>query len=274
MYDKISEKELNSLTFAGRQIWALCVKNIRLYFKKGPVLIFGLLFPFFMTLTWVIGREISPIRLFIGIASMAIFFTSTAMSPVIMPWETREKGLERQITSPLNLPRILLGIILASTLFSIILSIIVVLILSLGAGVSFTSEISLFGFIGILSLMACVGSLIGLLISAPPTDQMPGIMTLANLVRFPLIFISGVFIPLYQLPPNVQTIAWFSPLTPFVDGIAFCVGDVSLLPLTLNFVILIAWIFGLYGLCVVIHSKTFAKRFAQESGPLPKISTR
>ncbi|OLS13472.1 MAG: hypothetical protein RBG13Loki_2926 [Promethearchaeota archaeon CR_4] len=100
---------------------------------------------------------------------------------------------------------------------------------------------------------------------------MPGIMTLANLIRFPLIFISGVFIPLYQLPPNVQIAAWFSPLTPFVDAVAFCVGDFSLLPLALNFIILIAWFFGLYGLCLITHSKTFAKRFAQDSGPISKI---
>ncbi len=266
MSKNIPPIEVKSLKFAFKQIWALGKKNVQLYFRKGPVVIFGLVFPFFMTLTWVIGREITTTRLFIGIAAMAIFFTSTAMSPVIMPWETREKGLERQITSPLNLARILWGIIIASTLFSLILSSIVVLILGIGTGIIFTSNFAVLGFLGTLTLMACAGSLLGLLISAPPTDQMPGIMTIANLIRFPLIFISGVFIPLHQLPSNVQIAAWFSPLTPFVDAVAFCVGDIAVLPLTLNVVILIAWIFGFYSLNVIIQSKTFAKRFAQISG--------
>ena len=74
--------------------------------------------------------------------------------------------------------------------------------------------------------MNCVGSLIGVLFPAPPTDQTSDIMTLATLVKFPLIFISGVFVPLLQMPLNAQFIAWFSPLTPFVDFIAGCVGDV------------------------------------------------
>ncbi len=270
MIKNISHNDGKSLRFALRQVWALCLKNIQLYFRKGPVLIFGLVFPFFMTLTWVIGREITSTRLFIGIAAMAVFFTSTAMSPVIMPWETREKGLERQITSPLNLPRILWGIILASTLFSLLLSVIVVLILGLGVGITFTNDFSLLGFLGTLSLMACLGSLIGLFISVPPTDQMPGIMTIANLVRFPLIFISGVFIPLSQLPSNVQIAAWFSPLTPFVDAVAECVGEVSLLPLPLDFLLLLVWCLGFYVLCLKTHSKTFSMRFTQGFGPMRK----
>ncbi|GAG84978.1 unnamed protein product [marine sediment metagenome] len=58
-----------------KRIWILSKKNISLYIKKGPVLIFGLMFPFFMTLSWVIGREISFNQVFIGIISMTSFFT-------------------------------------------------------------------------------------------------------------------------------------------------------------------------------------------------------
>ncbi len=36
---------------------------------------------------------------------------------------------------------------------------------------------------------------------------------MVNLVRFPLIFISGVFIPLAALPSFGQAIAFLSPLT-------------------------------------------------------------
>ncbi|MHA1677575.1 MAG: ABC transporter permease, partial [Promethearchaeota archaeon] len=61
------------------KIWALSKKNIQLYIKKGPVLIFGLMFPFFMVLSWVLGREISPYQVFVGIISMTAFFTSTAI---------------------------------------------------------------------------------------------------------------------------------------------------------------------------------------------------
>ena len=133
---------------------------------------------------------------------------------MILPWETREKGLERQISSPVNLTLILWGIIMASTLYSILVSGIVIIILGLVVGITFITPLSFIGFLVGLILISCVGSLIGVLISAPPTDQVSDIMTIANLVKFPLIFISGVFIPISQLPSSAQVIAWISPLTP------------------------------------------------------------
>ena len=102
------------------KIWALSKKNIQLYIKKGPVLIFGLMFPFFMVLSWVLGREISPYQVFVGIISMTAFFTSTAISPVVLPIETREKSLERLLSAPISIQNILLGIKIAQTLYSLI----------------------------------------------------------------------------------------------------------------------------------------------------------
>ncbi|MHA1510121.1 MAG: ABC transporter permease, partial [Promethearchaeota archaeon] len=103
-----------------RKIWIFSQKNITLYFKKGPVLIFGLMFPFFMALSWVIGKEISLNQVFVGIISMTAFFTATAISPVILPIETREKSLERILISPTSINEVLFGIILASSLYSFI----------------------------------------------------------------------------------------------------------------------------------------------------------
>ena len=52
------------------KIWTLSRKNVSLYIKSGPVIIFGLMFPFFMTLSWVLGREISVNQIFIGIIAI------------------------------------------------------------------------------------------------------------------------------------------------------------------------------------------------------------
>jgi len=256
--------------FAAHQIWTLCTKNLQLYFRKGPVVIFGLLFPFFMALTWVIGRGISATQVFVGITVMAVFFTSTAMSPVILPIETREKGLERQMVAPVTLTHILGGILLASTVFSILVSLIVALVLGIASSIIISPWL-LLAFLASLGLMACVGSLLGVLLSAPPTDQVPDIMTLATLIKFSLLFISGVFIPLSQLPLVAQFIAWFSPLTPFVDLTAACVGDAPVFSLGIDFLILIGWAIALYVLSRLAHSRTFEKRFALVSGPAQKM---
>jgi ABC-2 type transport system permease protein len=42
-------------------------------------------------------------------------------------------------------------------------------------------------------------------------------MTLMNFFRFPILFVSGVFMPLAQLPPWLKPLAFLSPLTYVVD---------------------------------------------------------
>jgi ABC-2 type transport system permease protein len=51
------------------------------------------------------------------------------------------------------------------------------------------------------------------LFAAYPTESPGDIISMVNLIRFPLIFISGVFIPISVLPASGRMIAYFSPLT-------------------------------------------------------------
>jgi len=67
-------------------------------------------------------------------------------------------------------------------------------------------------FLGFL-LMGLVGSLLGLLLSSKPTDQTSDIMVLTNLVKFPLLFLGGVFIPLKSLTTLGSVLNLVSPLT-------------------------------------------------------------
>jgi ABC-2 type transport system permease protein len=46
-----------------------------------------------------------------------------------------------------------------------------------------------------------------------PTENPGDIMMLLNIVRLPLIFISGLYIPIESLPDWGQVVAMFSPLT-------------------------------------------------------------
>ena len=42
---------------------------------------------------------------------------------------------------------------------------------------------------------------------------------IANLVTFPMLFLSGVFFPVFLMPEFLQNITFFIPLTPIVDGL-------------------------------------------------------
>ena len=48
---------------------------------------------------------------------------------------------------------------------------------------------------------------------------------LANLLMFPMMFLSGVFFPMFMMPEVVQAISKFIPLTPIVDGIRLIITE-------------------------------------------------
>ncbi len=48
---------------------------------------------------------------------------------------------------------------------------------------------------------------------------------LANLIMFPMMFLSGVFFPMFMMPGFIQVISRFIPLTPVVDGIRLIITE-------------------------------------------------
>ena len=64
-------------------------------------------------------------------------------------------------------------------------------------------------------------SMMGTLFAAYRTENVGEVMSLLNLVRLPLLFISGVFIPFASMPAWGQSIALLSPLTYAHDLILF-----------------------------------------------------
>lgn len=249
-----------------RTIIALTKKNITLYIKKGPVLIFGLLFPFFMLISWVLGRDISMEQIFVGIVSMTSFFTATAISPVILPIETREKSLERLLATPTSLLEILLGIILASTLYSFTITTIITIIFVIAYPVLIVSfSAGFLIFLGIF-LMGILGSVLGLLVSAKPTEQTSDIMVLVNLVKFPLLFLGGVFIPLRDISSFSSILNLISPLTYLTELLRGSVIESSIISPGVNILILCCWIILLFFVNYRRHKITMPKRFSASGG--------
>ena len=60
-------------------------KNASLYYLKPPVLIFGVLFPVFFFLAFKMGRPIEAENVVPGMVTMALWFTSSAVGPLVTP---------------------------------------------------------------------------------------------------------------------------------------------------------------------------------------------
>jgi ABC-2 type transport system permease protein len=235
---------------------AIAEKDIRIYYLKGPVLIYGILFPMFLFLAFFLGRGMSVDFLISGLLSMTLFFTATAVSPVILPWEGSMRTLERLISAPVSIPAILLGDALASFIFGIIISI-VPIAFGLVVGVRVFSPVVLAAAI---LLSAFCASYLGMLFSTPPTNVPSNIMMITNLVKFPLVFISGVFIPIEQMPPWGRTISLFSPLTYMTDLMRYSIQGTSYHPILLDFAAIAIFTVIFMTLAMFIHIRNMPKR--------------
>ncbi|HOB58876.1 MAG TPA: ABC transporter permease [Methanoregulaceae archaeon] len=210
-----------------RRAWAIAKKDICIYYIKGPVLIFGIFMPVFLFLAFLMGSRQLPLALLVsGLVGMALFFTATAVSPAIFPWEGQAKTLERLASCPITVEAIVFGDMIASTLFGIGITLITVII-GLVLGLSLLHAVTLGA--GIL-LAACCFSAIGMLLAVPPTNTPSNIMMLSSLIKFPLVFISGIFIPLEQMPPWGMALAVCSPLTYFTDLVRYSFTGTNYFP--------------------------------------------
>ncbi len=88
-------------------------KSMRIFYAKGPVVIFGLLFPIFLFLSFTIGRKMTLDFMMPGFLGMILFFTATSISPVVVPWEAQARTLERLMSCPVRLETIIMGDVLA-----------------------------------------------------------------------------------------------------------------------------------------------------------------
>ncbi len=239
-----------------KRAWAICKKDIRIYYLKHPVVIHGILFPFFLFLAFYIKRNLSLDFILPGMVGMTLFFTSTAIVSIIPSWETRSKTLERLVSAPILTSTIVLGDILAAFLFGIIISLVPILIGVFG-GVSI--HYPLIAILGILMASFCFSSL-GALLSASPTDLPASVMMISTLIKFPIIFISGIFIPLKDLPLWAKVLASISPLTYFVDLVRFSIQQGYYYPAGIDLCCLFIFTVLFYTLAMILHRRVMPKR--------------
>jgi ABC-2 type transport system permease protein len=239
-----------------RRVWTIAKKDIRIYYSKGPVVIFGIIFPVFLFLSFMIGRKLTLDSTMPGLMGMILFFSATAISPAVVPWETQARTLERLMSSQVTIPTIILGDILASFAFGAMIFI-VPLAIGVALGMSVSSPILLALAVVLASL--CFSSL-GVIFSAAPTNTPSNVMMLSSAVKLPLLFISGVFIPLSDLPAWGKTVALLSPLTYFTDAARHLIQGAGNLPMAVDLLSLIAFTALFLTVAMGLHAKTMTRR--------------
>ncbi len=238
------------------KVFALCLKDAKLYYFRGPIVVMGVLMPVFLWLAFSIGARCSLIKTLPMLISISAFFAASSITPVIMPWETRQRTLEMLLSRPVTIYTILLGTALASTLFGIMISLGLVCI---GLLLNLVPRNPLLAVLGIFISSLCY-SFMGLLFAAIPTDVPADVVFLSSAIRLPLVFISGTFIPLRELPHYILPISFISPLTYLSDLMKYVYYGTSFLNplLDLSILSLLTIIFAL--LALSINKATLMRR--------------
>lgn len=200
-------------------------KDMRIYYRKAPVYIFGLFLPLFLFFAFFVGRNLDVSGYFPGFLAMTLFFTSSSVGPIIVPWEKQVGTFERLLSMPVTVTSVVLGDMIAGSLFGLLISGIVGVLGAVFLELTVTDAILL--AVLFIAGNACFAAM-GELISSTGGRTPSNVMMLSSLIRFPLVFISGVFVSLNSLTGLGSVAARLSPLSYLVDGMADSMGRGSL----------------------------------------------
>jgi ABC-2 type transport system permease protein len=191
-----------------KRSWTVAVKDIRIYYLRPPALMFGILFPVALFFTFTVGRNISSGRLIPLLATQTVFWASSSIGPVAIPIERRMRTFERFLSAPMSLISVLWGKAVAGILFGAGIATLATALGVFAMAIPITDPLV---FIIAILLSAMGYSAMGILFASIPTASPGEVIIPLNFVRIPLMFISGMFIPLTQLPRAGVYAAFLSP---------------------------------------------------------------
>lgn len=194
---------------------ALCIsrKDVESYYGKPPLITWGLLFPAVLILAVYLKDRAGYLAVAPGILGMTLLFGNTSMAAIVVTFEKRTGTLERLLLAPLGSGTIVLGKTLSAAAYGIATA----LALTLGLVVLLHMPLARPDIFALgLLLGAGIFSLAGIIASVMVKEVFEA-MTLLNFFRFPLLFLSGVFMPLADMPNWIRPLACLSPLTHVVE---------------------------------------------------------
>ena len=218
------------------QAWVVVVKDMKVYYLRPGMIMFGFLMPFFMFFSFSVRREMAAAQGLARLLALTTFFTAAAAGPFIIPLERRLGTYDRLLAAPMSLLTLLLGKTAVGALFAIGTSAFALLVgmVAFGANVAQPWLLAAAVILGSFSFSA-----LGLIFGSIPTRNPGDVQMPSTLLRWGLLFISGVFVPLTEMAPAARAVAYVSPLTYAQDLMNHAVLGVGLLSPWLDLAVLL-----------------------------------
>jgi len=237
-----------------RGIFYIMLKDLRAYYFKPPNISWGILFPFAFVLVFVIRNPDNLDSLLPGLLALTLLFSTSSMEAIVVTFERRIGALERLLLAPVRLPALLAGKVLGGMVFGLATTVVVLIVALLSRG---GQGIDWLLLIAAMILSAAAFTALGVLVSVAVQEVFEA-QTLANMFRFPMMFLSGVFVPLSALPPGLRIVARVLPLTYAVEALQSATGVRQPLTAGMDMAVLAAFTALLFALAV----RTLARQMA------------
>jgi len=220
-----------------RGMFYIALKDLKAYYFKPPNISWGILFPFAFILAFAIRNPGDLRSLAPGLLALTILFGTSSMEAIVIVFERRIGSLERLLLAPLRLPALLAGKLLGGMAFGLTVTLVVLVI-----------TLAVFGAGGMnwpmlvlaLLLSAMAFSALGAFVSVAVREVFEA-QTLANFIRFPMMFLGGVFVPVTSLPAWLQVLARLLPLTYSVEALRAALSGGSWATAALDLAVLAAF---------------------------------
>jgi len=204
---------MKPLTSLMHPVW-IAENDLRQSFKSVRHVVWSLLFPIFMMFTFsfrygATGPDIQFINFLIpGIVGMTAMFGSTNETMSIV-WDKSLGVFDRILAAPVSSTSIIVGKTMAGAVMGVISALVLLIIGTALFGVTFANIGAVF-LIVLLASFSFTG--IGTIISGLASEPREAMM-LSNLLRFPMMFLGGVFFEVNAMPWPLPVVARAMPLT-------------------------------------------------------------
>jgi len=207
----------------------IVTKDVRTYYLKPPNISWGLIFPIAWTGMFFIrsgsGLE-SILSLLPGVVSISVLFGTTSMLAVTVTFEKKNASFDRLLLAPVPLELIMLAKTGGAIAFGVLNAGVPILLASLLADLSGIS----WPLLAAATLLIAVASaFLGLFVAVSVSEVFEA-QTFSNFLRFPMIFLCGLFFPVAGLPVVLRPLSYALPLTYGADLLHGAVSGTNALP--------------------------------------------
>jgi len=235
--------------------WNIVLKDMRAYYLKPPNISWGLLFPIAWTGMFFMrsGRGLESIlELLPGVVTISVLFGTTSMLAVTVTFEKRTRSFERLLLAPIPLELLMFAKTGGAILFGVTNALIPIILATFLANLSSVDWLIV---VPAVVLLAFASTFLGLFIAVSVSEVFEA-QTFSNFVRFPMMFLCGLFFPISDLPVFLRPLSYLFPVTYGVDILHGAVRQENTLPLALDFLIIAAFCVALFAMSLKnIHRK-------------------